>query len=1281
MVSRNRVIVAALTSALLVQSPAVAQQEPPPAGEQPAQPQPAQPQPAQPQPAQPQPVPAQPAPQAQPQGPRPSERPWSDEELKEIEEIERDTDIYAGAQEEHQARLKVLLKREYDQRLAEINKKYKQSCLSSHADFKAKRAKSQKLLEDFRARYPNDPAWTPDVLFRLAKLYYYQINTEWNERTEPPCAALSPPVFAEPQDGSTTDGQDAAPLGPDYGPALALWREIVQKWPEYRLIDGTLYLLAYVTGESPPFGMGKPDEARPIWLGLVCKNKYDPLAVPPPVDPKAPQPQCPQPDAKLLENDPYAGCEPYKPGSKLVDEAWVRIGDAHFNARCELPQAIAAYRQVTKNEASEYYDNALYMLAWSYYRFNQYEDAIQTFDKFVVLSDKKEEESAGEGFELRKEAVQYLAISFADPRPPETLSNPVKAVERINAFYKGRQNEKHVRDVYEELGNVIKTNAGSPPPDGPVPDEQYTAYEKAIEVWMFALDNWPTHPRNPLIHQQIVELYEWMGLKDKEVQERARIAELYKKGSDWYRANEMNREAMDWANSLSENSLIKAAVQVHRQAQEARQAWEQGKTEDQILKMQDDPGRKAYQALYAQAAQLYEQYLVTYPTSTNLYEFSYRLGDCYFYTDNFDKAVEQYRWVRDHSNMGTKYKTNSIKRIVEARRTAIDLALNKNPPTLVTPKDPTPETIKANPNPEPVPELWRELQEAFDEYAKWVPDDPDASKMALEGALISYKHLQLDAALGRFNFVFEKFCHTPEATNAKDGMLVIYQARGETDKFEALNQKFIDRKCGSLTDQQIADDQNKALRYRKAKEKYDKADALEKQGQNAQALFLESGQEFYAYYLSVKVDNPDRDDALFGAAVAYSRGGRPKTAISLYQLFLDDKSFKSSEYYVEAAFLIAQNYKNAFEYEKAADMFLVVYKMAGEPGRKSQKSFDLKQARLNSLYNAAYLREVDRTYNDRSRTDLGAISLYKQYAKEEPDKKKAADAYFRIAMIYKKIGKSNDMLATFDTWRKTYAKDPTIAPNICTNYVMSYYETARLKKTAKDQKKAWNDTIVAFDRCFSDAIAARQTTKEAQEEYGRGEILAREWAGEGQFRLADFYYKENFEPFKFKWPAINLKKPDPKKIQKDIDAAYKRLGDVHEATIREFLKVARFQSTWNLAALVRIGDVSYFAADKVFAAGVPPEFVKFDTQNGTDLSGEFTTTIETKMRDEFVDPQDAKKFPFGAKQYWQMTLESAKKNGISNEWSKLAEQRLNTYIASDLFPVQRDDITDPVSKP
>ena len=155
-----------------------------------------------------------------------------------------------------------------------------------------------------------------------------------------------------------------------------------------------------------------------------------------------------------------------------------------------------------------------------------------------------------------------------------------------------------------------------------------------------------------------------------------------------------------------------------------------------------------------------------------------------------------------------------------------------------------------------------------------------------------------------------------------------------------------------------------------------------------------------------------------------------------------------------------------------------------------------------------------------------------------------------------------------------------------------------------------------------------------------------------------------------------------KKTEAAIDASYKSLYDVHEKTIRELLKVGRFQSTWSLAALVRVGDASFFAADKLLSAGLPKEIEQYDAKYpDLGLAAQFTETVENRARDEFIDPQDTKTYPFGAKQYWLLTLESAKKNAIANEWSKLASQRLNTYIASDLYPVMRDDLVDPEVNP
>src|SRR5262249_41893067 len=468
----------------------------------------------------------------------------------------------------------------------------------------------------------------------------------------------------------------------------------------------------------------------------------------------------------------------------LIDGGWVRIGEIDFDTPGALPTAIAAYKKVARNLKSKFYDIALYKLAWSYYRNNQFMDGIQAFDELVAYSDKLEDQGQPKN-DLRGESVQYLAISFTDPWEENTLSDPVKAMERLNAFYKGRTNERHVRDVYEQVGDVLRLSAGTPP-GGEVPPEIRTAYREAINAWRFTLDHYPTHPRNPVVHQKIVDALAFMGDAQAAGDERARLATAYKRGTPWYTANETNREAMDNASRLTEGSLIEAARNQHRSAQLAKQQYQKAPTPD---------GKRGYLRLYAEAANLYQAYLQEFPNSSDAYEVTYRLADCLYFSEQYVASVERYRWVRDHQELGTKYHDDAADSVVKAYEEAVAQA--KAQGALKEPPVPTPETFAKGARSLSVPSLYRDLQGAYDEYAKLVPNDSTASQKALAAAMISYRHVQLDDALARFQGIMTTYCKPSEAVQAKEGMLAIYQGRGQTDKFQATADKFIGDKCGS----------------------------------------------------------------------------------------------------------------------------------------------------------------------------------------------------------------------------------------------------------------------------------------------------------------------------------------------------------------------------------------------------------------------------------------------------------------------------------------------------
>src|SRR5262249_17867621 len=180
---------------------------------------------------------------------------------------------------------------------------------------------------------------------------------------------------------------------------------------------------------------------------------------------------------------------------------------------------------------------------WSYYRNNQFMPGIQAFDELVTYSDKIED-NGGQQNDLRGESVQYLAISFADPWEENALSDPVKSLQRIDAYYKGRTNERNVRDVDEQLGAPLKLSAGTPT-SSEAPPEISTAYRSAIQAWHFTIQHWPLPPRGPVVQQKIVDALAFIGDAAGAADERAKLAENYRKGSEWYTANETNRDAMD----------------------------------------------------------------------------------------------------------------------------------------------------------------------------------------------------------------------------------------------------------------------------------------------------------------------------------------------------------------------------------------------------------------------------------------------------------------------------------------------------------------------------------------------------------------------------------------------------------------------------------------------------------------------------------------------------------------------------------------------------------------
>ncbi len=140
------------------------------------------------------------------------------------------------------------------QRVARRKKAVERGCKRLRSD--ADRVDAQRRLsaigafEAFIRKYPDEPFYTPDAMFRLAELYY--------ER-----ASLQAPEDA--------DVEQIAPLFDD---CVRIYRELLERFPHYRYADAAWYMLAYVLEEE----QGEPDEADVAWKALVERFPKSPYA-------------------------------------------------------------------------------------------------------------------------------------------------------------------------------------------------------------------------------------------------------------------------------------------------------------------------------------------------------------------------------------------------------------------------------------------------------------------------------------------------------------------------------------------------------------------------------------------------------------------------------------------------------------------------------------------------------------------------------------------------------------------------------------------------------------------------------------------------------------------------------------------------------------------------------------------------------------------------------------------------------------------------------------------
>jgi TolA-binding protein len=284
------------------------------------------------------------------------------------------------------------------------------------------------------------------------------------------------------------------------------------------------------------------------------------------------------------------------PSSQYAPQAWMYIGEYMFD-HSKLDAALKAYQAVMKHPESEWFDKALYKLAWTQYRLSNPEKAIGSFLALVDLG-----EGEGSGMRLlEKESIDYIAISFSetDPTGQKGLERAINFVSRFGDKAKGAQILHRLASIFKDQGR----------------------FDMAQKTYASLLRMYPENKKNPFIEAELLTVLEKSVSAEDATIEKIEFFYKYNKKSAW---SNMQDDSLTrrFGDSIACKLLYDASISFHQLAL-----------------------RKNDSSSYAAAGEYYRQFITNYPQSPLASECHFNLAEILFSIGDYAQAAEEYMSV------------------------------------------------------------------------------------------------------------------------------------------------------------------------------------------------------------------------------------------------------------------------------------------------------------------------------------------------------------------------------------------------------------------------------------------------------------------------------------------------------------------------------------------------------------------------------------------------------------------------------------------------------------
>ena len=279
--------------------------------------------------------------------------------------------------------------------------------------------------------------------------------------------------------------------------------------------------------------------------------------------------------------------------SQFLEESHFRLGEYYFEQQI-YEKAIDYYNRLLKSWRSPYFNMAIYKLGWSYYNIGSFSEAISTFIYLIEdINQAETDEFANREADLRNEAIEYVAICFAE----------YGGAQRARSFLSERKDQDYTIQILINLADLY---------------QERSFYNYAIEALNVILDFYPNNANAPKYQKKIVENYNMAGDKENEHQAKAQLMSKYGPGSKWFSViedEEIKNEVLDTVDEF----LFTLGTEAQAQAQETN-----------------------LEVHYQLAIDRYSSFLRQFPNSKKSGKVLFYLAECLYEIKKYDEAAETY---------------------------------------------------------------------------------------------------------------------------------------------------------------------------------------------------------------------------------------------------------------------------------------------------------------------------------------------------------------------------------------------------------------------------------------------------------------------------------------------------------------------------------------------------------------------------------------------------------------------------------------------------------------